>query len=131
MPSASTTAAPGMSATTGMPATTARMAAASAPAPASTPTHAPASTTRASTAAVASTGSIRRCGLTATAAPPVVAPIGLASHRCRSVRGPIVTISHRPIASLERAFAIEPATPSHATVTHRPFTGPAHLRRLG
>ena len=131
MPSASTTAAPGMSATatTRVPATSARMPATTAPA--STPTHSPAATTRASATAVASTGSIGRRGLTATTAPPVVTPIGLANRRCRPVRRPVVSIPHRPIASLERAFAIEPATPSHTPLAHRPLTGPAQLCRLG
>src|SRR5207245_9043361 len=100
-----------------------------APAPPAAPTspHPPASPSRASTTAVASTSSTCRRGLTAATAPPVVTPIGLASHRSRAVRGPVVTILHRPIPHGEGASTVEAASPSRTAVADR-SAGPTERR---
>src|SRR5207244_8916447 len=59
--------------------------------------------------AAAPPGSARHTGV-----PASTAPLGLASLRCRAVRRPVVTVSDRaaPIAPLERALAVEAATPT-------------------
>src|SRR5437667_8400288 len=130
MPSASTTAAPGMSATSTarVPATPTTPMPTAAPAP--TSTHAPASPSRASTTAVASPSSLCRRGLPAATAPPVAAPTGLASHRCRAGRGPVVTILHRPIPHGEGASTVEAAPPSRTAVADR-SAGPTERSGLG